>query len=190
VTRSARFKANTSVKAKDFTLTLKVLGKHPATDRLKVVEAGAPVPTTTTSTTIPAVLPTTTTSTTIPAVLPTTTSLGILSGSVADGFVFGATVTDKNGPVDLPAGSVVFKLVTNDKDDDVTWGWNATTLSTGQSSCDLLITASDNLTLTSTDCSVAEFPGGDIFATAVTVQASFTGTSTDAPSTSFEVNYP
>lgn len=54
VERSAKFKANTSTKAKDYTLTLTVRGKTATVDHLKVVEAGRSVTkTTVTTTTVP-----------------------------------------------------------------------------------------------------------------------------------------
>jgi hypothetical protein len=85
---------------------------------------------------------------------------------------------------------VVLNLVSNDHTDAVTWGWTATTLTNGQTSCTLLITAEGNLTLTSPNCNVTVYPYNGIFATAVTVQANFSGTPTDSASTSFEVAYP
>ena len=51
VVRPATFEANTSTKAKDYTLNLVVRGKTTTVDHLKVVEAGQTTPTTTTVTT-------------------------------------------------------------------------------------------------------------------------------------------
>jgi hypothetical protein len=60
--RATKIPANLGTTAKDFTLTLKVLGKHPTTVHLKVVEAGkTTIPTTPTPvpTTPPTTVPTT-----------------------------------------------------------------------------------------------------------------------------------
>ena len=59
VTRSAKFKANTSTQVKSYSITLTVLGKSRTVDRWKVIEAGKPAPVTTTTST-------TTTTTTLP----------------------------------------------------------------------------------------------------------------------------
>jgi hypothetical protein len=61
VVRPAKFQANTSTGAKDYTLNLVMRGTTRTVVHLKVVEAGTPAPTTTTSTTT-----TSTTTTTLP----------------------------------------------------------------------------------------------------------------------------
>ena len=89
VVRPAKFKANTSTKAKDYTLTLTVRGKTTTVDHLKVVEAGRSV----TKTTVPTTTSTTTTSTTTTST--TTTVPFECSGNVT---VTG-TVTVTGGPL-------------------------------------------------------------------------------------------
>ena len=74
IERSFRFGANTSTKAKDFTLSLTVLGKTKAVKYLKVVEAGMTAPTAVTTTTTTTLPPTTTTSTTTTTTTSTTTT--------------------------------------------------------------------------------------------------------------------
>src|ERR1039458_3732810 len=71
VVRAATFKANTSTEAKNYTLTLVVRGKTTTVEHLNVVEAGKLAGA---------------------RKLATTTSLGIVSGSVTTGYVFGVHV--------------------------------------------------------------------------------------------------
>jgi hypothetical protein len=93
VTRSARFKANTSVKARDYTLTLKVIGKYPATDHLKVIEAGATARKTTTTLTVSEL------------------SLGNVAGVLTDASDWKAVVKGSGGASPTPtAGQVTFTL--------------------------------------------------------------------------------
>lgn len=132
--------------------------------------------------------PTTTTTTTVPAPLATTTSLGIVSGSVSNGFVFGVQVTDANGLVALPYGSVVL-TITASHGYVINGQWTATTISDGQSSCTLLVTdVGGFLSLTSSNCTVSGPSGA--FGNAVNVTAQFTGEPLDLASRSFGVTYP
>jgi hypothetical protein len=167
VSRSATFRANTSTKAKDYTLSLTVRGKTTTVGYLKVVEA---------------------------AKLPTTTSLGIVGGNATTGYVFGVHVTDSNGPVSLPARSVVFQVTTNYPPSGTPWSWSATTRTANQSSCTLdLFQVGSYLLLTSSDCRVTTSAKTIILAyyvTTVTVRAHFAGTATDDASTSFEMAWP
>ena len=135
VVRAATFKANTSTEAKNYTLTLVVRGKTTTVEHLTVVEAGKLAGA---------------------RKLATTTSLGIVSGSVTTGYVFGVHVTDSNGPVSLPTRSIVFQVTTNYPQTGTPWSWTATTRTANQSSCTLdLFRESSYLDLTSSDCSVS-----------------------------------
>ena len=170
--RAATFKANTSTEAKNYTLTLVVRGKTTTVEHLNVVEAGKLAGA---------------------RKLATTTSLGIVSGSVTTGYVFGVHVTDSNGPVSLPARSIVFQVTTNYPQTGTPWSWTATTRTANQSSCTLdLFRESSYLDLISSDCSVSRSAKIILayYVTTVTVQAHFAGTATDDASASFEMAWP
>jgi hypothetical protein len=172
VVRAATFKANTSTEAKNYTLTLVVRGKTTTVEHLTVVEAGKLAGA---------------------RKLATTTSLGIVSGSVTTGYVFGVHVTDSNGPVSLPTRSIVFQVTTNYPQTGTPWSWTATTRTANQSSCTLdLFRESSYLDLTSSDCSVSRSAKIILayYVTTVTVQAHFAGTATDDASASFEMAWP
>lgn len=137
----------------------------------------------------------------IPGPLATTTDLSLIGGSVNTGYQFGASVRDSTGAiVTLPAGAVVFSVITNDRiivnGMWVEAGWTATTTAPGQSTCTLLGTdAWGSLTFSSPDCTVAPEPGesGSYLATSattVTVHANYAGAPFDLPSISSEIAYP
>jgi hypothetical protein len=130
------------------------------------------------------------------AVVPIATAavLGVDPTTPANGYQFDVTITDANGPVSPPAGSVKFeatKALQIGAEADPP-DWVATTETNGQAEC-IIVFAPDSVT--SPDCTVTE-PGPFTVglyqpdAPGDTLYVEFDGSSTDLGSMSNTVTYP